>query len=289
MSESEVGEARRSVARWILGVGFALALGGTAYMVYLHEPHPSGGGVMPFAEMTELFEREGGWTVLWMPDSKYEPGAIIEVVPGGGIRFVSHLSECGFPEGTLAPRVGQRPGIAMGRELGFDAEMLATIPGVRLGPEGRRAVRVGLEIESMTAEALDLIRLEEWRTFHEDSISGACRRQLDREGVFVVGEAARVQEANYAFYDEAGARIRLDADGLDEVMELGTGIESSLTADNRVRIRVPMTVAFRQIRALPTGFHVLGPDDAEEDADALPDADSIVAAAIRASVPEDPM
>lgn len=241
---------------------------------------PATEDLLGLAGIQAMFDSAGGWIALPIADSKYEAGAIIQVVEGSGVRPISHLRECRYPGEVLAPRVGLLPSLRTERTLGVDLSFVGAIRGVRLGPEGRRARQVGLKIDSITSESFDPLRLAIWEEegSNYDLVPEACRRQLQQPDIFVVSEAARVNRGTYTFYDSAGSRMEVGSDRLGEFVDVDAGAEARAGADGRVVITSPVTVAIRRAYWAGDGFQVLGPE-AEE----TPTADSTLRALVEAA------
>lgn len=236
--------------------------------------------LLGLAEIQAMFDSAGGWIALPVADSKYEAGAIIQVAEGSGVRPISHLRECRYPEEVLAPRVGLLPSLRTQRALAVDLGFVGAIRGVRLGPQGQRARFVGVQIDSITSESFDPLRLAIWEEegTNYDLVPEACRRQLQQPNTFVVSEAARVNRGTYTFYDSAGSRLEVASDQLGEFVDVDAGAEARVSADGRVVIASPVTVAIRRAWWAGDGFEVLGPEAGE-----TPTADSTLRALVQAA------
>lgn len=233
--------------------------------------------LVPFGETQALLRAAGGYVALPIPDSKYEPGAIVQWDPEEGLRYVSHLRECRYPTDILEPVVGTLPALMADRTLGFGVEMLATLPGVGLGPDARRVHRVGFAIDAATAEAFDPIRLGIWEDdgANYDRVPEVCRGWLSQKGIYVVAEAVRVHEGTYSLYDSARAQIRLDARNLRNFLDLEASADIRIDGEGRMVVTQPVTIAIRRAFHAGPGFDVLGGDHDADDDD-LPTADAVL-------------
>jgi hypothetical protein len=200
------------------GVLAAVVVVAVVGIVWIDRPEPpdppATEELLGLAGIQAMLDSAGGWIALPGADFKYEAGAIVQVVDGSGVRPLSHLRECGYPEEVLAPRVGLLPSVRTERALAVDVGFVGAIRGVRLGPRGQGARFVGVQIDSITSESFDPLRLAIWEEegTNYDLVPEACRRRLQQPNTFVVSEAARVNRGVYTFYDGAGSRMEAAAD-----------------------------------------------------------------------------
>jgi hypothetical protein len=214
-------------------------------------------------EWKELFKKADGWVALPLPDSRYAPGAIIQVQKKTGVRYIDHMRECNYPEEVLAPVIGTTPQIEFTKSRQFGGELVAAIEGVELGPQGGKISRVGLRIESLTVESLPLIRISDWELEGDNAlkISDTCRRIFAQEDKYLVNEAARVNKATYTLYDASGAKIGLTGANLGEFLKIEASLSANTTSDGRLIIDQPVTVAVRRTVWAGDDFRILGSEE----------------------------
>jgi hypothetical protein len=253
-----------------------IALGVAAVVIVLTRPPRPVDEFYSAQEWRQLFDSAGGWIVLSLPDSKYEPGAIIQVSRESGVRFLSHLRTCRYPDRLLAPIPGNLPALEFRKYKKFSAQLLAGVQGLEVGPEGGSVASVGLKIDSMTAESFDFLALAVWEDEDDNDlkVAEACRKLLNEKDKFVIAEAARVGRATYTLYDSANARIGLTAENVGGFLRLASDVNAQTLSDGRLSITQPVTVAVRRAIWAGQGFEVLGPGEAQRPshADALMDS-----------------
>lgn len=228
-------------------------------------------------EWRDLFAKSEGWVALRVPDSKYIPGAIVKVTEREGIRYISHMSTCRYPDELLKPVVGIIPGAEFRKARRFNASAVIKESrlGIEAGPEFKSDYKIDLKVDSHTAESLDLLALRIWQDepAHSALVPRSCSALLAEADHYVIGEAARVQKATYTLVDETGAAITLNTGNLLKFLKLEPSLSYNVTTDGKLVIDQPVTIALRRVTWLGDRFAILGKDGG---ASAPPLADEIL-------------
>ncbi|MDH5217594.1 MAG: hypothetical protein OEX19_07855, partial [Gammaproteobacteria bacterium] len=144
-------------------------------------------------EWRDLLEEAGGWAPLVFPDSKYEPGSIIQVKKSG-IRWIDHLSSCRYPPEAISPKEGLIPNIRFTSSWEIDASAMLNIKNISAGPQFDKVKKVHLAVQDHGADAFHLIRFRIWQQdpANRDKFSSLCMDELAKPDHYLVTEAFRI-------------------------------------------------------------------------------------------------
>ena len=233
------------MSRWVHRIASVLA--GAALLACSSDA----GDVYSPAEWRDLF-KEHGWTALPIPDSKYEPGAIIKVTAQAGIRYIDHLRTCGYPAEVLAPEVGKIPAISFAKSREIGAAAMLNIKGIGAGPEFSNVASSRLEIDEHSADALRLVALRIWQETPGNLEGNArfCVEALEKPDYYLITEAFRVAKGRYALYDKSGAKLKLSLANLGRLLKFEPDVKVEVTGEGELVIDENVSFAIR--RAIST-------------------------------------
>jgi hypothetical protein len=200
------------------------------------------------------FLYEKGWLALELPDTKYHPGAVIDVKAEGPTQRVSWLGRLGsyFPEYTLPVEKSDLPEISFAKGKGLDAGALLNLFGFRPGLAFGKIKKVVLTISQCGAEALDLTALFHWMKNNPEKVPADCLEQLRRESCFLVYESLIVSKGNYALYGEKNVKISLQPATLGDYLKVEGDL--SYTVDEQITIEHPIIFGIKRAAYSRGGF-----------------------------------
>jgi hypothetical protein len=211
-------------------------------------------------EWVEMFKKAGGWVPLPFPDSKYRPGAIVKVSEKEGIRWISHLESCRYPEEVLRPEKSYIPGITFTKGKDFGAAAMVNFKGISAGPAFDKVSKVRLEVQDHGADAFKLINLKVWweEPKNRKKVSSACLDELKKPDHYLITEAFRVSKGTYTLYDKSGAALKLSAPKLGDLLQFQPDVKYEVTSDGKLTIEQPVYFAIRMAVRVGDDFEVLG-------------------------------
>jgi len=215
------------------------------------------------SEWVEILKKAGGWVPLPFPDSKYRPGAIIKVTEDKGIqeiRWIGHLESCRYPEEVLKPEKSYIPGITFTKGKDFGANAMINFKGISAGPAFDRVSKVCLEVQDHGADAFRLINLKVWweNPDNRKNVSSVCMDELKKPDHYLITEAFRVSKGTYTLYDKTGAKIKLTAPKLGELLQFQPDVKYEVTSEGKLVIDQPAYFAVRMAVKVGGDFEVLG-------------------------------
>lgn len=223
------------------------------------------GDVYSPAEWRDLFQKHG-WTALPIPDSKYEPGAIVKVTAEDGIRYIDHLRTCGYPAEVLAPEVGKIPAISFAKSREIGASAMLNIKGIEAGPEFSNVASSRLQISDHSADSLRMVALRIWQETpgNLDGNARFCIEELEKPDYYLITEAFRVAKGRYTLLDKSGAKLKVSLANLGRLLKFEPDVKYEVTAEGELVIDEQVSFAIRRAISTTAGFEVLGaaPDEA---------------------------
>ncbi len=210
-------------------------------------------------EWRDLFSQAGGWVPLPFPDSKYEPGSIIQV-NDSGIRWIDHLRSCRFPQHVLSPVRSYIPDISFTTSKELSASAMLGFKGISAGPQFQNLSKVHLQVQDHGADALRLLNLKVWmeEPANRKSVSSVCMQELLKPNRYLVTEAFRVTKASYKFFDKNGAALTLDSPLLARLLSIKPEVNHRASTDGTLIIEEPVYLAIRRALKVEDDFEVLG-------------------------------
>jgi len=214
-------------------------------------------------EWVEMLKKAGGWVPLPFPDSKYRPGAIIKVTEEEGIkgiRWIGHLESCRYTEEVLKVEKSYIPGIKFTKGKDFGANVMINFKGISAGPAFDKVSKVILEVQDHGADAFKLIGLKVWweNPNNRKKVSAVCTDELKKPNHYLVTEAFRVSKGTYTLYDKTGAKIKLTAPKLGDLLQFQPDVKYEVTSDGKLVIDQPAYFAVRMAVRVGGDFEVLG-------------------------------
>ena len=226
-------------------------------------------------EWVEMLKKAGGWVPLPFPDSKYRPGAIIKVTEEEGIkgiRWIGHLESCNYPSEVLKVEKGYTPAIEFKKGKDFGAEATINFKGITAGPGFDKVSKVVLDVQDHGADAFKLIDLKVWweKPNNRKKVSSVCMNELKKPNHYLITEALRVSKGAYTLYDKTGAKIKLTAPKLGDLLQFQPDVKYEVTSEGKLVIDQPAYFAVRMAVRVGDDFEVLGEQTKQpETADAI--------------------
>jgi hypothetical protein len=133
------------------------------------------------------FEDGTDWIRMPYPDSKFSPGSVV-VIEKRNVRWIGHVADCGVPADILEPVRGNIGDFDSKRNHNYSAQAVLNIKGIEAGPEFNRVSTAELVQKEMSADSLNLIRLQLWlaEPANQAKIAG-CNSILGEPDTFILG------------------------------------------------------------------------------------------------------
>lgn len=220
------------------------------------------------SEWVTMLKQAGGWAPLPFPDSKYRPGSIIKVTDNEGIkeiRWIGHLEACKYPEEVLKVEKSYIPGITFKKGKDFGANAMINFRGISAGPAFDSVSKISLEVQDHGADAFRLINLKVWweDPTNRKKVSSVCMDELKKPDYYLVTEAFRVSKGTYTLYDKTGAKIKLTAPKLGDLLQFQPDVKYEVTSEGKLVIDQPAYFAVRKAVRIGDDFEVLGEQSKE--------------------------
>lgn len=192
-------------------------------------------------------EGSSSWLRLPFPDSKFEPGAVI-IIEGKDPRWIGHIRDCGVAEDVLAPAAGSIGDLTFNSSRTWSADAVLKIQGIKAGPEFSRVRSVGFVQNGMTADALNLIRLQLWLNEPANQAKvAACDSILSRPEAYILGETIRVNDGKYTLTAADGSKIGIEGIKIG-VVEFEPNAEVKADATGDLVITKPVYTHIRRVK-----------------------------------------
>jgi hypothetical protein len=201
------------------------------------------------------------WVPLPMPDSKFSPGVIFELVtnPKPTVRYISDIQTCGIPDDVGKPVVGSSPPITFSKKSDYGADAVLQVKGVEAGPEFSKVRSVTLSEEDHGGDALNLLKIKIWLAdpANANKIPQACKDFLDAPNHYIAGESYRVSKGKYTLHGDGGVTFKLT--GLKtKILNLGANFHGTVTSDGSLEFSAPVYTAVRRVALTNGGLQTLG-------------------------------
>jgi hypothetical protein len=203
-------------------------------------------------------EGDSSWIRMPYPDSKFEPGSVV-IIRDRDARWMGHVRDCGIPEEILIPVQGNIGDFQYKSTETYAAEAVLGVAGVEAGPEFERIHSVELHQDGMSADSLNLIRLQLWlRDPANQAKVAGCDSILGLPDAFILGECARATGGKYSLKGKDGGKIALKGLEIGPLRINPSAEARSDSAGNLVLTR-PVYTHFRRVkRVKPDTLIVLG-------------------------------
>lgn len=207
-----------------------------------------GDGRTPFEQASPSLL--GYQTFPWPQDFGTLPlaGALVQLTPRYGFRYLIPLSECGFDSDAITPVGGviALPSVKISHSAGV--VIRASVPAMlSFGQRAKASKTISLESGLTANELLLPGRVAQNAIKNHLVIMAKCGHLLKGKNVFWISDALRSRSFKLTFHDEGGAKISINASNLPAFVQKATsGADISATQDGSVEVVLPIYVGFRQ-------------------------------------------
>ena len=196
------------------------------------------------------------WVVLSRPNSKWVPGAMINLGEQGQPEILGNFLQC-FSESSIETRQGKGAEVKCEKSVRYDLSLGATI-----NIEEIELVRLGLNIgsgdipnyygevviNSSVESYLDQLKLEDDILNNYSQMSKGCKLSLLDSSRFIVGEVYQVEEGEINIIKNDGARVDLTVPEYEILKNAAIGAGYSISESGGMIInkdKGPLTFAVR--------------------------------------------
>lgn len=174
-------------------------------------------------------------------------GALVQISPTQGFRYLITLQECGLDKEVLTPIHGVMAIPSFTLDESADANLaFGLIKVVNLEASAKAAKKIKVEVGLTTDEMLIPGRIVQNAIKHNEKLIKQCGNFLKLKGVFWISDALKSRSFKLTFHDEKGGKIAVKAEQLPYfVSKASAGVDISATADGEVEVRTPVYVGFR--------------------------------------------
>jgi hypothetical protein len=188
--------------------------------------------------------KDGGWTPLPEPDSRYVPGTIFEVIVNQNPRWMSSLQSCGVPADVLAPVSNNSGDFKYSGTSNYGASAVLTIKGVTAGPDFKKAQTAEFDQSDAGGSSVDIVKLGSWLAAAENQnkFNSFCKTLLAKPDMYIATESYRVGSGTYSLKDTTDAKLQLK--GLNiKVLNISADANADLSGDSTLTLKVPVYTA----------------------------------------------
>ncbi len=175
-------------------------------------------------------------------------GALVQISPRRGFRYLGHLRDCGLPEQVLRPLSGLAGLATLSRRtLKVNAGIGATfLQAFGLELKGDSTSQIEITLGAAIDEMLVPIAVVGAARAHDAALKQNCGDVLRAANVFWINNAIRVDSLTVRLLDARGASVAATAEQLGAAIgNLNAQASVAATADGLLEIRRPVYIAFR--------------------------------------------
>ena len=176
------------------------------------------------------------------------PGALVQISPNKGFRYLGHLVEdCGIDASAARPTPGiiAIPSFSYSRDqkVSFVAKLAAYLSFNAEATSNHTADIILGPTRDYSLTPLRLIRAAQENL---STLEKLCGPILKAKNVFWISDALMTDSLTFKFKRSDGVAVNLSVEGLEAVVTGGSlSAKISLTHDGGVEVRAPLYVAFR--------------------------------------------
>jgi hypothetical protein len=174
-------------------------------------------------------------------------GALVQISPTQGFRYLIPLEECGLDKEILMPIPGviAIPSVALNENA--DVNLAANISRIiNFGSSARAAQKIAINLGPTTDEMILAGRVVLNAAKHPEILAERCGQFLGLENVFWVSNALKSRSFKLTFYEEKGGKLEVSSEKLPQfVSKAKADVGISATGDGGVEITSPVYVGFR--------------------------------------------
>jgi len=175
-------------------------------------------------------------------------GALVQLSPRRGFRYLGHLRDCGLPEQVLRPLPGLLGMASLSRRtLKVNASIGATfLQAFGLELKGDSTSQIEITLGAAIDEMLVPMAVAGAARAHDAALQQKCGDVLRLANVFWINNAIRVDSLKVRLLDARGASVAANAEQLGAAIgNLKAQASVAATADGLLEIRRPVYIAFR--------------------------------------------
>jgi len=205
----------------------------------------------PVFEQAAQIYKATGWVVLPYPDSKYGPGAVVQIAEGHAPDWLGSLTkDCGVPPKIIETGTCATASFELNRAIVYDSMAVLQLQGVSAGPLFSRIRFVSLQVEDCSADAFSILAFEYWLMDpdREGKLEEGCLENLSRPDTYIVREAIRVSRGAYTFETETGARLDLKGVDVADYLRLSPEAKVKVGEDGSLEFDQDVFLAIRRLK-----------------------------------------
>ena len=174
-------------------------------------------------------------------------GALVQISPTQGLRYLITLEECGLDKEVLRPIPGTiaLPSFALNSSANASLGV-GLVKAINLEASAKRAASLMVDVGLTTDEMILPGRVLENAKKNRDTLITRCGNFLNGPGTYWISNALKSQSFTLVFRDEKGGKITVTANQLPQfVSKASVDVDISVTADGSVAVKTPVYVGFR--------------------------------------------